>query len=311
MEKITKELFIEFLLTHKNFPDDSFLLDHHIIDVVGKNNKKLIYADLTILDTISNNYLAFVEFKEKISLDLNQYKLYLGVLNNPDLRFYFVEPFQKNDFKIYIFVDNKLQEISKEDFPNYKTLKAKSLADKKAEIEKEFFERKKENEKKKNIITSTLTATILSLVTALTLTQSLDIFNFKNVKNDKEIQNVNLQIEKKLDELKGKIILLETKKDTFSKNDIDIQSLKNKIKVIENLITQNPKNLLEIQKTENQFERINLIIDKEKEINNQKIEKLEDKLNTYSNIIFSLLVTIIGTILGYLFSNFKNNKNIT
>ncbi|OYX84735.1 MAG: hypothetical protein B7Y83_07210, partial [Flavobacteriales bacterium 32-34-25] len=231
MEQITKELFIEFLIANKNYPEDSFLMDHHIIDIVGKNNKKLIYADLTILDTISNNYLAFVEFKEKISLDLNQYKLYLGVLNNPDLRFYFIEPFEKNDFKIYIFFENKLQQISKEDFPNYKTLIAKSLADKKAEIEKQLFERKKENEKKKNTITSTLTATILSLVTALTLTQSLDIFDFKSDKNDKEIQNINLKIEKKLNDLKGKIILLETKKDTISKTDIEIQSLKNRIKI--------------------------------------------------------------------------------
>ncbi|EKT3965175.1 hypothetical protein ABF190_001827 [Flavobacterium psychrophilum] len=149
------------------------------------------------------------------------------------------------------------------------------------------------------------------MVTALTLTQSLDIFNFKSVKNNKEIENVSKQIEKKINELKNKIIILETKKDTITKTDVEIQSLKNRIKTIENLISQDPRSLLEIQKTDNQFDRINLIIDKEKEINNQKIEKLEDKLNTYSNIIFSLLVTFIGAILGYLFSNFRDNKNVT
>ncbi|EKT3956281.1 hypothetical protein [Flavobacterium psychrophilum] len=306
-----KDLFIEFLKVNKSYPEDSFLSDHHIIDLVSENNKRPIDADLAILDTVSNNYLAFVEFKQKISLELNQYELYLGVLNNPDLRFYFVEPFEENDFKIYILFENKLQQISKEDFPNYKTLKAKSLADKKAEIEKQLFERKKEYEKKKSTITSTLIATILSLVTALTLTQSLDIFNFKSVKNNKEIENVSKQIEKKINELKNKIIILETKKDTITKTDVEIQSLKNRIKTIENLISQDPRSLLEIQKTDNQFDRINLIIDKEKEINNQKIEKLEDKLNTYSNIIFSLLVTFIGAILGYLFSNFRDNKNVT
>ncbi|EKT3965174.1 hypothetical protein ABF190_001826 [Flavobacterium psychrophilum] len=144
-----KDLFIEFLKVNKSYPEDSFLSDHHIIDLVSENNKRPIDADLAILDTVSNNYLAFVEFKQKISLELNQYELYLGVLNNPDLRFYFVEPFEENDFKIYILFENKLQQISKEDFPNYKTLKAKSLADKKAEIEKQLFERKKEYEKKK------------------------------------------------------------------------------------------------------------------------------------------------------------------
>ncbi|WP_134385267.1 hypothetical protein [Flavobacterium psychrophilum] len=117
-----KDLFIEFLKVNKSYPEDSFLSDHHIIDLVSENNKRPIDADLAILDTVSNNYLAFVEFKQKISLELNQYELYLGVLNNPDLRFYFVEPFEENDFKIYILFENKLQQISKEDFPNYKTL---------------------------------------------------------------------------------------------------------------------------------------------------------------------------------------------
>ena len=310
MEQKLKENFINFLKNNKSYSEDSFFLDYHIIDIVGKDNKKVIYADLAILDTNSNNYLAFVEFKKDISVNLEKYNSYLKVLNNPDLTFYFVEQSENNDFTIYIFKEKKLQQIPKEDFPNYKTLIAKSQADKKVEIEKELLQNKKEREKKKRTLTTTLTATIMSLTIALTLTQSLDILSFKNSKNDKEIEVFNKQIEIKLNDLKSKIKLLKTEKDTISIAEIKIQSLKNRIQKIENLISQNPKNLLEIQQTDNKFDRINLIIEKEKEINNQKIENLEDKLNTYSNIIFSLLVTFIGALLGYLFSNFRSDKKV-
>lgn len=145
----------------------------------------------------------------------------------------------------------------------------------------------------------------MSLAIALLLTQSLDIFNFKSSRND------NKQIELKINSLKDKIDLLETKKDTINIADGEVQSLRNRIQILEDLISKNPENLLEIQKTENQFERIDLIMEKEKEINDQKIENIEDKLNTYSNIIFSLLVTIIGTILAFLLSNLRNNKSST
>lgn len=310
MEQKLKEDFINFLKNKKNYSEDSFLFDHHIIDVVGKNSKKVIYTDLAILDTNSNNYLAFVEFKKNISVNLDKYNSYLRVLNNPDLTFYFVEQSEKNDFVIYIFKEKKLQQIPKEDFPNYKTLIAKSQADKKVEIEKKLLQNKKEREKKKRTLTTTLTATIMSLAVALTLTQSLDILNFKNSKKDKEIENFSKQIEIKLNNLKDKLSLIEIEKDTITISEIKIQSLKNRIQKIENLISQNPKNLLEIQQTENKFDIINLIIEKEKELNNQKIKNLEDKLNSYSNIIISLLVTFIGALLGYLFSVFgKDRKN--
>lgn len=99
MEKTSKEDFLNFLKVKKNFPEDSFLFDHHIIDVVGKNKKDLVYADLAILDTESNLFLALIEFKKNISENLDNYNLYLRVLNNPDLAFYFVEESENENFK--------------------------------------------------------------------------------------------------------------------------------------------------------------------------------------------------------------------
>ncbi|GEM_PF-6640770 len=143
------------------------------------------------------------------------------------------------------------------------------------------------------------------------LTQSLDIFNFDNNKAKKEIEIVNSNINKELEKLKVQLSIIESKKDTITKTDIEIGQIKKRLINIENLITQNPKNILELQKIDSHFEKLNLLIEKEKELNSLKVEKLEDKMNTYSNIIFSLLVTIIGAILGYLFSNFKPKKNIS
>ena len=140
------------------------------------------------------------------------------------------------------------------------------------------------------------------------LTQSLDIFNFDNTKTKKENDIVNSNIYKELEKLKLQLSIMDSKKDTVTKTDIEIEQIKKRLINIEKLITQDPKNILELQKIDNHFERLNQIIDREKELNNLKVEKLEDKMNTYSNIIFSLLVTIIGAILGYLFSNFKPKK---
>ena len=198
--------------------------------------------------------------------------------------------------------------VSKDEFPNFQTLISKRKADEKADLESIIEEEKKENINKKNVLTTTLATAIVSLIIAMLLTQSLDIFNFDNTKTKKENDIVNSNIYKELEKLKLQLSIIDSKKDTITKTDIEIEQIKKRLINIEKLITQDPKNILELQKIDNHFERLNQIIDREKELNNLKVEKLEDKLNTYSNIIFSLLVTIIGAILGYLFSNFKPKK---
>ena len=223
--------------------------------------------------------------------------------------FYVVTPNETNDdFSIYTLFNSELINISKDEFPNFQTLISKRKADEKADLESIIEEEKKENINKKYVITTTLTTAIISLIIAMLLTQSLDIFNFDNTKTKKENDIVNSNIYKELEKLKLQLSIIDSKKDTITKTDIEIEQIKKRLINIEKLITQDPKNILELQKIDNHFERLNQIIDREKELNNLKVEKLEDKMNTYSNIIFSLLVTIIGAILGYLFSNFKPKK---
>lgn len=280
-------------------------MNYHYVDKGG-----IIYVDLAILDTKTNNYIALIDFRNNISNhDIENYNLYKKVLSQKDATFYVVTPNETNDdFSIYTLFNSELINISKDEFPNFQTLISKRKADEKADLESIIEEEKKENINKKYVITTTLTTAIISLIIAMLLTQSLDIFNFDNTKTKKENDIVNSNIYKELEKLKLQLSIMDSKKDTVTKTDIEIEQIKKRLINIEKLITQDPKNILELQKIDNHFERLNQIIDREKELNNLKVEKLEDKMNTYSNIIFSLLVTIIGAILGYLFSNFKPKK---
>ena len=304
-ELFIKNKFIQFLKSDKNFSDDSFLLNYHYVDKGG-----IIYVDLAILDTKTNNYIALIDFRNNISNhDIENYNLYKKVLSQKDAIFYVVTPNETNDdFSIYTLFNSELINISKDEFPNFQTLISKRKADEKADLESIIEEEKKENINKKNVLTTTLATAIVSLIIAMLLTKSLDIFNFDNTKTKKENDIVNSNIYKELEKLKLQLSIMDSKKDTVTKTDIEIEQIKKRLINIEKLITQDPKNILELQKIDNHFERLNQIIDREKELNNLKVEKLEDKMNTYSNIIFSLLVTIIGAILGYLFSNFKPKK---
>ena len=253
---------------------------------------------------------SLIDFRNNISNhDIENYNLYKKVLSQKDAIFYVVTPNETNDdFSIYTLFNSELINVSKDEFPNFQTLIAKRKADEKADLESIIEEEKKENINKKNVLTTTLATAIVSLIIAMLLTKSLDIFNFDNTKTKKENDIVNSNIYKELEKLKLQLSIMDSKKDTVTKTDIEIEQIKKRLINIEKLITQDPKNILELQKIDNHFERLNQIIDREKELNNLKVEKLEDKMNTYSNIIFSLLVTIIGAILGYLFSNFKPKK---
>ncbi|WP_313386547.1 hypothetical protein [Chishuiella sp.] len=129
-EPYIKNKFLQFLKSDKNFPEDSFLLNYHYVDKVGKNKKELIYADLAILDTRTNNYIALIDFRNSISNDdIENYSLYKNVLSQKDAIFYFVTPSKtKDDFSIYTLFNTELINVSKDEFPNFQTLISKRKA---------------------------------------------------------------------------------------------------------------------------------------------------------------------------------------
>lgn len=102
-------------------------------------------------------------------------------MSQKDAIFYVVTPNETNDdFSIYTLFNSELINVSKDEFPNFQTLIAKRKADEKADLESIIEEEKKENINKKNVLTTTLATAIVSLIIAMLLTQSLDIFNFDN-----------------------------------------------------------------------------------------------------------------------------------
>ena len=115
-ELFIKNKFIQFLKSDKNFPDYSFLLNYHYVDKGG-----IIYADLAILDTKTNNYIALIDFRNNISNDdIENYNLYKKVLSQKDATFYVVTPNETNDdFSIYTLFNSELINVSKDEFPNF------------------------------------------------------------------------------------------------------------------------------------------------------------------------------------------------
>src|SRR3712207_4394848 len=99
--------FIDFLVTQKGYPKGSILLEAPLAD--RRDGFRRYIADLILLDTEYDNYLALIEFKVKvrnaISESLLQVKSYLSILDKPNLPAYLVIPKSENnkvvDFVIY------------------------------------------------------------------------------------------------------------------------------------------------------------------------------------------------------------------
>lgn len=139
-------------------------------------------------------------------------------MSQKDAIFYVVTPNETNDdFSIYTLFNSELINVSKDEFPNFQTLIAKRKADEKADLESIIEEEKKENINKKNVLTTTLATAIVSLIIAMLLTKSLDIFNFDNTKTKKENDIVNSNIYKELEKLKLQLSIIDSKKELLLK----------------------------------------------------------------------------------------------
>lgn len=81
-EQELSKIFTDFLNKEKGFPKESFLFESPLNLKIGSTSRMYI-ADLILLDTSDNNYLALVEFKGSSRLSLNNYvtkiKSYLNI----------------------------------------------------------------------------------------------------------------------------------------------------------------------------------------------------------------------------------------
>lgn len=294
-----------WLITSKKFPLNSICKN----TVVKRNSKKsqsTFISDLLITDSSNNNELAIFQFKDSVktfSDDIELMLMKLTASSFSDILYFVVVPFEIN-FQIYNIKDNEVFHISLEDFPSYQSLISSTQTYKKLEELKTSIDQKH----KKEVLTTTLFAAFASLIVALLFSDQFlkkDLF-LKNDPNISKLDTVNQKLNRELESIKLKILKFENIKiDSTQKNSIKLLELNKKINTIESLINQNPKNLMEIQDLNYKINFLSSNIEKEKELYNYKLESMEDKLNTYTTIIFTLVVTIIGSLTAFTISTFK------
>ena len=78
-EQELSKIFTDFLNKEKGFPKESFLSESPITQKIGAKSRMFI-ADLILLDTNDNNYLALVEFKGSSRLALSNYVTKIKIL---------------------------------------------------------------------------------------------------------------------------------------------------------------------------------------------------------------------------------------
>lgn len=315
--------FVNFLISEKGYPKRSLLLEAPLAD--NKNSSRRYFADLLILDTDFNNYLALVEFKgsrfnRQINDIINQVKTYLAVIDQANLPAYLVLPKNgvETDFTIYILDNNVWREIEKVDFPHYETLSSKNQADEKKDF-KDLNEIKiKEVKKKKELLRATAFSTLASLIAGIiaTIFISKNIFFKDNNSSNPVIVTCCDSIQTIQQKVNYKIALLEKtlldikKQDSIIKlngDKIEFSKLNSKIENIENIINQTPERLLKIQEVSFQLQTLKTSIESEKELSDTKLTNLKERIDQLTIWTSGLIITIIGSIIGFAVNAFRKS----
>lgn len=322
-EQELSKIFITFLIKEKGFPKESFLSESPIKLKMGSTSRIYI-ADLILLDTSDNNYLALVEFKGSSRLALNNYvnkiKSFLNIINKP-IPAYIVIPDGKeeNPFKIFVLKNDTFKQIELSDFPQYETIISKNRADEKKEYRDYEEIKEKEIKKKKEIIRGTAISSILSLIIAVFSVSIISTNLFTNDKHDfsffkhyfekDSIENLQNEITRKISILEGNLKTIQRQDSLFqiSTEKTEILYLKNRINNIENSISQTPEKLFKTQELLFQIQYLKNEISNAKELNESKFNNLKDRIDQLTLWISGILITIIGSISGFAINTFKKS----
>ena len=321
-ERDLERLFSNFLVHAKGYSAASLLYEASIHPKTDENNFRRYLADLLILDTEFNNYLALIEFKGRIDNKVlntayEQVRAYLNALNKADLPAFLVVPFGENDFEIYQFSVDNWTKIEKDDFPQYQTLQSKAQADNKTFFEDLSEKKYKEAKKKKELIKGTAWSALLSLIAGVitVIIFSVDLFKNKIGDNRNTISccdTTNTMV----NNLSKKIYSLELQFKTIKGNDtlfnINNQNIKlndfgKRLANFEASVTSSPDRLLKLQEINFEFKELQNSIAKEKEIAEIKVSNLKEKLDQVIIWTSGLIITIIGSIIGFAINAFRKN----
>jgi hypothetical protein len=321
-EKQLEILFRQFLLD-KGFTNGN-LLSQVALRTTGEG---VFRPDLVILDLDNKEYVALVEFKttvdERIKVNtLGQFYKYFSLLGTQAIPAFLVFPISTDDFQILSLTkDNTFEPITKEEFPSFETLSAKRLTEEKLKEREIELKTLKELELKKLKSRQISYLSLISLIIGV-IASFITIFYQQNefkkpstIENNccDSLQGKYVILNNKLLELEKKLKLISipaSNNDTvYSSTKISI--LDQRIKVIEKGISENPEKSLSILQLHNEIEQLKKSDEFIKELTQEKIDNLNDKLNLVNGFMFGLFITIFGAILSYAFTNLKTNKNGT
>jgi hypothetical protein len=319
-EKQLEILFRKFLL-NKGFTNGN-MLSQVALRTTGEG---VFRPDLVIIDLDNKEYVALVEFKstidERIKVNaLGQFYKYFSLLGSQAIPAFLVFSISTDDFQILSLTKgNTFEPITKEEFPSFQTLSANRLTEEKLKEREVEFKTLRELELKKLKSRQISYLSLISLIIGV-FVSFITIFYQQNEFNKPRFLENNCcdSIQKKYLVLNNKLIEFEKHLKLISipssHNDTIYSSakfsiLEQRIKIIEIGISENPEKSLSILQLHNEIEQLRKSDEFIKELTQEKIENLNDKLNLVNSFMFGLFITIFGAILSYAFTNLKTNKN--
>jgi len=326
LERELENLFIEFLLS-RGYSRDNLLSQFAIRT---ENEKTLFRPDLIIIDTVNNEYIGLVEFKNRIDrrieeMTLGQFYKYFGYLGTQNIPAYLVIPIDEKDFQIFeLTKDNSFQPISKDDFPNFETLSAKRITEEKIK-QRELLQKKiAELEDKKRRTKQSSYFTLLSLI--LGISASLIAVFFQQKGFDKPLNQPILccdSLENQYKNLQDKVVVLESQLNNIAKSNnktdtvfisSNVISLEKRIKIIETGISENPEKTLSILQVRQEIELLKKADDYSKELTQSKLDAIQKEMEVQNAWMLGVLIAIFGTILSLVIPNLlvrRNGNNAT
>lgn len=321
-EKELSKTFTDFLVHDKGYPEESLLFEAPILLSTHHPNLRRYIADLLILDTSRDNYIALIEFRK---IDINsfhknggdkQIRQYLKALNKPELPAYLITSDGNGEFFIILVKDEDWLLVEKENFPQYQTLQSKAIADNKNFVdnlnEQQFIELKEKKARFRNTAFSTLISLIIGIIAIIisfvTISEKgelqTDKILYQNDSTSIIIAKISSQIIKLQKEVGGLNIDTSIQKGSI---DTKINSLSKRIKDIETSVSSNPDRLLKLQEINFKFQQLETNIQNEKEIADLKLSNIKEKLDQVIIWTSGLIITILGSIIGFAINAFRKN----
>jgi len=318
-EKQLEILFKQFLIG-KGYPKDS-LISHVALRTTDEG---IFHPDLVILDIENKEYLAIIEFKNKVNEHikvntLGQFYKYFSLIGTQAIPSFLVFPTSESEFQILILTkDNTFEPITLDEFPSFETLSAKVLIEEKKREKEIELKTLKEIELKKRksrqisylSLISLMMGVIATFITMFWQQKSIQTKDYPKIECCDSIQNQYLILRNRLNALEKQFNTLSTPSkavDSFYSS-ASMKKIDTRLKIIENGISENPEKALSIVELNNDIKQLKQLIDHLKELNQAKIDGLSEKLDLVNAFTFGLLITIFGSILSYAITNLRVHK---